>query len=134
IPGEHAFLYGRSTDIAASGQVDIWSPINLLIPLFQDSLSFYALKIIFYFWLLGLAFSLFLRSLKLHPAIAIFGGVSYQWAGPMIAWLSWAVIDGAWAWLPLSLLAAWQYITQAPRLRWLILGGLGWWGMVSTGH
>ncbi len=133
VPDMHSYLFGQELSIQSTGQASVWSLLNIFIPLFQSDLSFFAFIIVVTFWLSGFSTAAFLHAIGLRTFPALFGGVLFQWSGALLAWTTWGIIVPALAWMPLCLLAVYK-ITQRYRHRFLALGALSWWGVVSAGH
>ncbi len=105
------------------GTFPSWNPYNFSgTPLGANiqAGSFYPLNILFFFlpfsvaWtiliiaqpvLAALFLYLYLRSKKILPAVAVFGGIVWAFCGFAIAWLTWGTIVQTALWLPLILLS-----------------------------
>lgn len=140
-----------ATDLLKQGQIPKWNPYSFAgTPLLANiqTATFYPLNL--FFWLLPfiegwtllvilqpvLAFVftyLYLRNLKLHPAAAFIGGVSFAFSGFMVAWLSWNTLGHVVLWLPLILMATDKLIEQF-NLKWAIILTFAEISMILGGH
>jgi len=126
-------------DLMKQGQVPLWNPYAFSgTPLLANiqSAVFYPLNIIFFFfteetaWILYillqpiLAFSfmfLFIRSLKLEKAAAMFSGLAYGFIGYLMIWFELGVVGHTAVWLPLVLWGITKFSEQR-QLRYLLTG------------
>jgi len=116
----------------ANGQSSAYSPVNILIPFFSDSLSFFTATIVFYFFVAGLGMYLFLHK-RIHPVLAVAGGIAWQLSGPMMMWLEWGTIGGVLAFFPLTLYTIRQCVTTK-KWQWGIALTVFHYAMLTAGH
>lgn len=132
LSGYNPFIFS-GLDMKATGQSALWSPLNLLIPLFSQPLGFFKFIVIFYFLLSGFSMYWLLRGLGNNWNIALLGGVIFQLSGPLLGWMAWGTISGVIAWVPLLLLAVHNF-TASRKIRWLVLFTFVNFASLTAGH
>ncbi len=107
------------TPLLANIQTAAFYPLNFIFWLmpFNDAWTLLVvlqpvLAFIFTFW--------YLRNLKLDPAAAFLGGISFAFSGFMVAWLTWNTIDHVALWLPLALLAN-DKLVEKFSWKWILI-------------
>ncbi|MCH7952240.1 YfhO family protein [Patescibacteria group bacterium] len=108
------------TPLLANMQSAIFYPVNVIFLLIQNFPFAWAAYIISAVLLSSLFMFLFLKSLKLSVASALFGSIAFAASGYMIVWLEWGVIAHAIIWLPLSLFAIKRW-WESKKVRFLVL-------------
>lgn len=130
--GWNPYIFG-GTNMLATGQSTMLSPLNIFIPLFSTSLQFFSFIVMFYFFLSGIAMYGFLRSLGYTHSLATLGGVVFQMSGPMLGWMAWGTISGVIACIPLMLWAIHMYL-QKRNFAWILLFTVANYTSLTAGH
>lgn len=131
-PDFNPHIFGGISHLS-SGQSTALSLLNLFIPLFSSSLSFFCFKVVFYFFLAGFGMFLFLLGREFKPWLCLLGGLMFQFCGPVIAWSAWGTMVGVMAMLPFMLWALDRFISSG-KWPWLLaLTGFNYVALTS-GH
>lgn len=106
-----------------NGRVPLWNPFNFsgtsLIGNIQAA-AFYPFNIVFFLFdfpvawtiliilqpmLAGLFMYIYLRYLRVHPFVSLFGAIAWSFSGFSVAWLTWGTMMHVALWLPVLLLS-----------------------------
>lgn len=106
-----------------NGRVPVWNPFNFSgTPLVGNiqAAAFYPLNILFFLFefpiawtilillqplLAGLFLYMYLRHLRVHPFVSLFGAIAWSFSGFSVAWLTWGTMMHVALWLPLILIS-----------------------------
>lgn len=92
------------TPLSANIQAAAFYPLNFLFFIFSFPLA-WTLLIILEPILGGFFLYLYLRTLKMSPAVALFGSLIWSFSGFNISWMTWGTITQTALWLPAMLFA-----------------------------
>lgn len=90
------------TPFAADGQSAVFYPINWLFAVLPLAMAFGWVAALHTF-LAGLFFWLYCRRMGFSRAASLAGAITWMFAGVLVAWQMWQVVDSTLCWLPLAL-------------------------------
>ncbi len=119
--------------LAAAQQASVFYPLNILLWLILPPWIVMGFSILIHLSLAGLSVFLFIRSLRLHPMAALFGGVAFQMGGFAMSHLGHVMILRALPWIGFSLQGFTLWATTGKK-RYLAIVSLSVGQLALSGH